>query len=262
MDIRLENLEHVYHEGTPLEVRALHPVSLDLPGGSFLGIVGGTGSGKTTLVKHLNGLLEPTRGRVLIDGKDASACNSELPRRVGLVFQRPERQLFEPTVYRDISFVLRRFSRLSDTEIAKRVARACELIGIDIAGIGDRAPMSLPDGLRRKVAIAGVLVNEPEVLVLDEPAVGLDPPGVRGLLKFLERAKNAGGTGVVVVSHDMDAFLPLLDVLLVLKKGRMAALGRPCTAIAEMATDPELRGLLAVPRSVLVRVQASEEGVS
>ncbi len=249
VDIRLENLEHIYHVGTPLELRALHPVNLDLPGGSFLGIAGGTGSGKTTLVKHFNGLLEPTSGRVLINGEDASTCSSGLTRRVGLVFQRPERQLFERTVYEDISFVLRRFSGLPGEEIATRVRNACELTGLDIAEIGDRAPHSLPDGLKRKAAIAGVLVNEPEVLILDEPAVGLDPPGVRGLLTFLDRVRIGGRTTVVVVSHDMEPFLPLLDLLLVLKKGRMVLLGRPETVIDRMTADPDLRGLLSVPIS-------------
>jgi energy-coupling factor transport system ATP-binding protein len=247
MDIILENLEHVYNPGSPLEVRGLHPLSLRLPSGTFLGIVGGTGSGKTTLVKHLNGMLKPTGGRMLADGKDASAFHSDLRRRVGLVFQRPERQLFEQTVYDDIAFVLRRSSGLTEKEINARVQEACRFTGLDMAEIGDRSPQSLPDGQKRKVAIAGVLVNRPEVLILDEPVVGLDPPSCRDLSAFLARLKNSGDRSVVVVSHDMEAFLPVLDLLLVLKKGRMVARGKPKEVIADMILDPDLLGLFSFP---------------
>ncbi len=246
MDIILENLEHVYNQGTPLEVRGLYPLSLTIPRGTFSGIVGGTGSGKTTLVKHLNAMLEPTAGKVLIDGKETSVYGSELRRRVGLVFQRPERQLFEETVYDDIAFVLRRSWGLGETEIKERVREACGFMGLNMAEVGDRPPHTLSDGEKRKAAIAGVLVNRPEVLILDEPAVGLDPPSLRDLTALLVRLKEAGNRSVIVVSHDMEAFLPLLDLLLVLKKGRVAAVGAPKAVIADMALDPDLRDLLSL----------------
>ena len=250
MEIRVEDLEYVYNAGTPLEVKALAEVTFTLPRAKVLGILGGTGSGKTTLIKTLNGLLIPTGGRVLIDGTDTRSLGSELRRKVGVVFQRPERQLFEETVYLDVTFVLRRFSGLSAEQIRQRAEQACEVVGLDLAGVGDRSPLALSDGEKRKTAIAGVLINEPETLVLDEPAVGLDPPSVAGLARTLKRLKASGQTTVVIVSHDMENFLGLLDLLLVLHKGTLAAFGRPGEVCEQLADDPALTRLL--PRLALL----------
>lgn len=244
MEIRVEKLEYVYNPGTPLDLKALADIDFTLPPGTFLGILGGTGSGKTTLIRTLNGLLAPTRGRVLLDGKDSRNHDTDLRKKVGIVFQRPERQLFEETVYKDISFVLRRFSGLSSEAILERVGEAAEVLDLDMDELGQRSPISLSEGEKRKVAIAGVLVNDPEVLILDEPAVGLDPPSIANLVAILERMKESGHKTVVVVSHDMGPFLPLLDVLMLLDKGRMVAFGTPDDVCRSVGNDPAFRPLL------------------
>lgn len=234
----------MYNRGTPLEFKALEDVSFSVAAGGFLGILGGTGSGKTTLIKNLNGLLRPTTGRVSINGRDTKSFGPGLARKVGVVFQRPERQLFEDTVFRDVSFVLRRFSGLSQREIREKARLALLQVGLDLDEMGGRSPRSLSDGEKRKVAIAGILVNEPEVLVLDEPGVGLDPPSVADLIEVLEQMKTAGERTIVVVSHDMGAFLPLLDHMVVLNHGRMAAFGAPDDACRSLREDPNMTEML------------------
>jgi energy-coupling factor transport system ATP-binding protein len=225
-------------------MKAIENISFGLAAGDFLGILGGTGSGKTTLIKNLNGLLTPTRGRVLLDGTDIRSFGPGLRLKVGAVFQRPERQLFEETVYADISFVLRRSSNVSEEKIRDEVQRASELVGLNIEEFGERPPLSLPDGAKRKVAIAGILVNKPEVLILDEPAVGLDPRSLADLIRTLEEMKNRRERTVVIVSHDMEPFLPILDLMMVLNQGRIAAFGSPSEVCETLADDPGTRELL------------------
>jgi energy-coupling factor transport system ATP-binding protein len=244
LELRVENLDYVYNGGTPLEKRALEGIHFTLPGARVLGILGGTGSGKTTLIRHFNGLLTPTGGRVFVGGTDTRFSGPQLRHKVGLVFQRPERQLFEETVYGDISFVLRRFSGLEDGEIRDRVYAACAQVGLNIDVTADRSPTAMSEGERRKTAIAGILVNEPEVLVLDEPLVGLDPPSIRDLVNVLAKLKKAGDRTLVIVSHDVDDFLPLLDFLLVLDKGRQAAYGTVMDVCASLGDNTALRCLL------------------
>jgi energy-coupling factor transport system ATP-binding protein len=222
LEIRVDNLDYVYNPGTPLELKALDRVTFTLPHSQVLGILGGTGSGKTTLVKNLNGLLIPTEGRALLDGKDSQSYGALLRRKVGVVFQRPERQLFEQTVYRDI----------------------CKLVGLDLADVANRSPFALSDGQKRKVAIAGILVNRPETLVLDEPTVGLDPPSSRELVLLLQGLKTSGNRTIVIVSHNMGPFLPLLDRLLVLDQGRVAGFGSPAEVCDKLADDEVMRQLL------------------
>lgn len=244
MNIQVENLDYVYNPGTPLEIKALEGISFGLPAGTFVGVLGGTGSGKTTLVKNLNGLLTPTRGSVLLDGVDIRSYGPGLRLKIGVVFQRPERQLFEETVFGDISFVLRRSSKLSGEEISSKVRNACELIGLNIDEIGRLSPMVLSDGAKRKVAIAGILVNQPEVLILDEPAVGLDPPSLADLTRALEEMKTSRERTVVIVSHDMEPFLQILDLMMVLNQGRIAALGSPSEVCEALENDSATRELL------------------
>lgn len=251
MEIRADHIGYVYNPGTTLELRALHDVSFILSSGSVSGILGASGSGKTTLVRNLNGLLQPTVGRVLLDGVDMRSFGPELRRRVGLVFQRPERQFFEETVFQEISFVLRRFTDLHTGEISARVDQASAMVGLSISQIATRSPMSLSDGERRKVAIAAILTNEPQVLILDEPAVGLDLPSVRDLVQLIEQIKRHGDRTVIIVSHDLDAFLPVLDNIIVLDEGRLACCGSPpevCTALGE---DPRMRPFLPEPGLLL-----------
>ncbi|MGO9571903.1 MAG: ATP-binding cassette domain-containing protein [Desulfomonilaceae bacterium] len=259
MKIQVENLDYVYNPGTPLEIKALEDVSFGLAEGAFVGILGGTGSGKTTLVRNLNGLLTPTRGRVLLDGKDIRSYGPGLRMKVGVVFQRPERQLFEETAFKDISFVLRRSFSLSEAEIRKKVRNACELVGLNIDEIGERSPMALSDGAKRKVAIAGILVNQPEVLILDEPAVGLDPPSLADLIRTLEEMNRSRDRTVVIVSHDMEPFLPILDLIMVLKQGKIAALGSPSEVCEALGNDSTTRELL--PELALLVYDLRKAGV-
>jgi energy-coupling factor transport system ATP-binding protein len=222
--IELENVRHVYAPGTPFEVEALRGVSLAVEPDEVLGIVGGTGSGKSTLVQHLNLLLAPTSGRVLVDGADARTLRaSELRRRVGLVFQFPEAALFAPTVEEDVAFAPRRLG-LAEEETRERVRGTLELLG---AGhLTERAPFALSGGEKRRVAIAGVLALAPEVLVLDEPTAGLDPATREELLGVV-RVLCDGGTSVVLVSHDLDEVAEAADRVCVLEGGEVRAVGTP-----------------------------------
>jgi energy-coupling factor transport system ATP-binding protein len=244
VEIRAENLQYVYNQGTPLERKALDEISFTLGQGKVLGVLGGTGSGKTTLIRNLGGLLQPTGGRVLIDGVDARTHGPGLKRKVGVAFQRPERQLFEETVFEDISFVLSHFSECDEAEIRRRVRAASDLMGLKIDEIADRSPLALSDGEKRKVAIAAILVNDPETMILDEPAVGLDPPSVAELVAVMEDLKASGNRSVVIVSHEMDCFLPLLDLMMVLDGGRIAAIGSPGEVTDALADDPVMRDVL------------------
>ena len=224
MRVELQDVRHVYAPGTPFEVEALRGVSLAVEPDEVLGIVGGTGSGKSTLVQHLNLLLEPTGGRVLVDGVDARTLRrSELRRRVGLVFQFPEAALFAPTVGEDVAFAPRRLG-MDEDEVRQRVRQTLELLG---AGhLEQRSPFALSGGEKRRVAIAGVLAMAPEVLVLDEPAAGLDPATREDLLGVV-RALGDGGTSVVLVSHDLDEVAEVADRVCVLEEGRVRAVGTP-----------------------------------
>jgi energy-coupling factor transport system ATP-binding protein len=222
--VELQDVRHVYAPGTPFEVEALRGVSLAVEPDEVLGIIGGTGSGKSTLVQHLNLLLEPTGGRVLVDGVDARTLRrSELRRRVGLVFQFPEAALFAPTVAEDVAFAPRRLG-MDEDEVRQRVRQTLELLG---AGhLEQRSPFALSGGEKRRVAIAGVLAMAPEVLVLDEPAAGLDPATREDLLGVV-RALGDGGTSVVLVSHDLDEVAEVADRVCVLEEGRVRAVGTP-----------------------------------
>jgi len=247
MDIIIEDLEYVYNPGTPMELKALQGISLTIPSGSVLAILGTSGSGKTTLLKTLNGLLTPTSGKVLIDGKDVRQFGAELRKRAGLVFQQPERQVFEKTVFEDISFVLRHFSDLSQEEIRKRVAMAAKLVGLDLDKLGNRTPWKLSVGEKRLVAMAGVMANDPDVLILDEPTIGLGPGAVETVLKLVERLKNDNKRTVILVSHQIDAFLQHVDKIAVLDIGRLAAFGTPAEVCEALGENFSLRPLLPEP---------------
>lgn len=262
MEIEVQNLRFVYGKGTPLEVCALQDISFAVGPGRIVGILGGTGSGKTTLMRILGGFLTPTGGTVLIDGRDTREIGPGLKRNIGVVFQMPERQLFEETVYRDISFVMRRFSELQDSEIRARVRAACGSLGLDIDRIGDLPPSILSDADKRKVAIASMLVNEPETLILDEPAVGLDPPSVADLVRVLRTVHASGGRTVIIVSHDMEFFLPIIDLVLVLDSGRAITFGRPQEVWERLGEDPTLRDLLPGPALLVHELRTAGLAVS
>jgi energy-coupling factor transport system ATP-binding protein len=207
----------------------VHDVSVAIEDGEFIGVLGHTGSGKTTLVQHLNGLLKPTEGRVLIDGTDITQKGVsllEIRKKVGLVFQYPEYQLFEETVEKDIAFGPKNLG-LSKEEIAQRVREACRTVGIDFETVGGRSPFELSGGQMRRVAIAGVLAMRPSVLILDEPTAGLDPAGRRGILEMIRDLHGLGGVTVIMVSHSMDDIAFLATRLIVMSKGAVVMTGTP-----------------------------------
>jgi energy-coupling factor transport system ATP-binding protein len=222
--IELKDVRHVYAPGTPFEVEALRGVSLAVEPEEVLGIVGGTGSGKSTLVQHLNLLLAPTSGQVLVDGVDARTLKKdELRRRVGIVFQFPEAALFAPTVEEDVAFAPRQLG-LDKDEVRERVHETLGLLGA--SHLVGRSPHALSGGEKRRVAIAGVLAMGPEVFVLDEPTAGLDP-ATRGDLLGVVCGLQEAGTSVVMVSHDLDEIAEVADRVCILQEGEVRAVGTP-----------------------------------
>ena len=247
MRIELEDVRHVYAPGTPFEVEALRGVSLAVEPDEVLGVVGGTGSGKSTMAQHLNLLLTPTSGRVLVDGIDATTLRrSELRRKVGLVFQFPEAALFAPTVEEDVAFAPRRLG-LGEEEARERVRDTLELLGA--SHLAERPPHALSGGEKRRVAIAGVLAMSPEVLVLDEPTAGLDPATREELLGVV-RALREGGTSVVMVSHDLDEIAEVADRVCVLDAGEVRATGTPAGVFYDGSETPFAPATVRVVRSL------------
>ena len=227
MPIEVKNLTHVYMAGTPFESRALDGVSMNIEDGEFIGIIGHTGSGKSTLITHLNALEKAAPGMVLVNGEDLAAKGADLAkvrRTVGLVFQYPEYQLFEETVAKDIAFGPGNL-KLSEEEIERRVKSAMQQVGLP-EEFADRSPFELSGGQKRRVAIAGVLAMEPSVLILDEPAAGLDPVGRKDMLDLVASIHDRGVT-VIMVSHSMDDVGRLCDRLFVLCRGKVAFSGSP-----------------------------------
>jgi energy-coupling factor transport system ATP-binding protein len=224
MRLELKEVRHVYARGTPFEVEALRGASVAVEQGEVLGIVGGTGSGKSTLVQHMNLLLTPTSGEVLVDGVDATTFKrGELRRRVGLVFQFPEAALFAPTVEEDVAFAPRQLG-LDEGEVQARVRGSLEALG---AGhLSGRSPFALSGGEKRRVAVAGVLAMGPEVLVLDEPTAGLDPATREDLLGLI-RGLKAANISVVLVSHDLDEVAEVADCVCAMERGVVRAVGTP-----------------------------------
>lgn len=255
--IEIKNLTHIYSPNTPFEQRALDNVNLTIYRGESLGIIGRTGSGKSTLIQHLNGLIRPTSGQILFQGQDiwsSKALTHDIRFQVGLVFQYPEYQLFEETVYKDIAFGPRNM-KLGEEEIDRRVRRAAEF-----AGLGDevlsRSPFELSGGQKRRVAIAGVIAMEPKVLILDEPTAGLDPGGAASILANLEAYRRANGATVIIVSHSMEDVARLTHRLAVVSHGKLPYVGAPREVFSH---GEELEALgLAVPamNRVFARVRA------
>ena len=229
MPIQVEHLTHTYMTDSPFAATALEDVSLTIEDGELIGLLGHTGSGKTTLVQHLNGLLKPTSGRVVVDGLDITEKGVsllEVRRRVGLVFQYPEYQLFEETVARDVAFGPKNLG-LSEQEVDERVRYALQEVGLAYDEIAQRSPFELSGGQMRRVAIAGVLAMRPGTLILDEPTAGLDPAGRRSILGMIRELHAAGGLTVVMVSHNMDDISSLATRLVVMSRGRMVLTGTP-----------------------------------
>ena len=226
--LEVKNLDHIYSAGTPFEHIALKDVSFSVERGEFIGVIGHTGSGKSTLMQHLNGLLKPTGGEVLLDGVNIWS-DKKITRqsrfRVGLVFQYPEYQLFEETVYKDIAFGPGNMG-LSPEEIDRRVREAAGFVGLTDAQL-KVSPFDLSGGQKRRVAIAGVIAMEPEVLILDEPTAGLDPEGREGVMGNIEAYRKAKNATIMMVSHSMNDVARLADRLLVMNHSRLAMDGTP-----------------------------------
>jgi len=229
MPIQVEHLTHTYLPGSPFSATAIHDLSLTIEDGEFIGVLGHTGSGKTTFVQHLNGLLKPSEGRVLIDGVDITKKGVSLldvRKKVGLVFQYPEYQLFEESVAKDIAFGPKNMG-LTKPEIDERVRWAIAQVGMDYDAVADCSPFELSGGQMRRVAIAGVLAMKPKTLILDEPTAGLDPRGRRAILDMIRRLHAETAMTVIMVSHSMDDIAPLATRLIVMSKGELAMSGVP-----------------------------------
>ena len=227
--IKVDHLSYVYNPGMPNAVTALDDVSFEVEEGDFVGIIGATGSGKSTLITHMNGLNKPTSGHIIIDGRDLWAEPEKIREfrfLTGLVFQYPEYQLFEETIAKDIAFGPKN-QGLSEEEIDQRVRRAMAHVHLDYDKYAERSPFDLSGGQMRRVAIAGVLAMEPKVLILDEPAAGLDPRGRERILGMLQELHREGGVTIVMVSHSMDDCARLATRMIVMSKGELVLTDTP-----------------------------------
>lgn len=248
MPLEIKNLSHTYSEGSPFEFKALRNINVTIEDGSFIGIIGHTGSGKSTLIQHLNGLLTPTGGTVLVDGKSIFETGKsemiKLRHRIGLVFQYPEHQLFEETVEKDVAFGPKN-QGLSESEINSRVRQSIKMVGLDYESIKDKSPFELSGGQMRRVAIAGVLAMEPSVLILDEPTAGLDPRGREEILAQIKALHQKKKITVILVSHSMEDIGKLVDKILVMNAGEVVFFDVPSKVFTEIETLEKIG--LAVP---------------
>lgn len=260
MPLELQNVTFTYNPGTSLAITAISDVSLAIADGEFVGLIGPTGSGKSTLVQHLNGLLKPTEGRILVDGADITARGANLRavrQQVGIIFQYPEHQLFDETVAADVAFGPRNLG-LKPEEVEVRVAEALAAVGLDEA-TAKRSPFALSGGQMRRVAIAGVLAMQPKVLVLDEPAAGLDPRGREEILGHIRRLHAERGLTVVLVSHNMEDVARLASRVVVMNRGRIAMDGAPRAVFARI---DELTAIgLGVPPMTALAARLRARGI-
>lgn len=258
--LQIEHLTHTYSAGTPFQRSAVDDMNLSMMGGEFLGIIGHTGSGKSTLIQHLNGLLKPTSGRILLQGKDIWADPKKIRDvrfQVGLVFQYPEYQLFEETVYKDIAFGPKNMG-LDEADIDRRVRDAAAFVGLTEAML-DKSPFELSGGQKRRVAIAGVIAMEPKVLVLDEPTAGLDPRGRDDILARIQDYHRAKNASVVLVSHSMEEIARNVDRIVVLSDSHVFMEGTPRQVFAR-ADELEQVGL-DIPQVTKVALALRRRGL-
>lgn len=259
-DIKVSGLRHVYSAGTPFEKVAIDNINIEIPHGQFVGLIGHTGSGKSTFIQHLNALLKPTSGKITVDGEDINADKisaKNVRYKVGLVFQYPEYQLFEETVYADIAFGPKNMG-LSETEIDERVREAAHFVGVTDEQF-EKSPLELSGGQKRRVAIAGVIAMRPGVLILDEPTAGLDPAGCEQILRNICDYRTQTGSTVIIVSHSMDDVARLADRLVVFNHGAIRFDGTP----EEVFSQPEeLRSIgLAVPAATELAMELKKLGL-
>lgn len=248
MSIKIENLAHIYMPRTPFEKKALDDVNLYIEDGEFIALIGHTGSGKSTLIQHLNGLLEPSSGKIIVDDIDITEKGvklSDIRKKVGLVFQYPEYQLFEETIEKDIAFGPTNLG-LNQDEILLRVKRAMEMVGLDYEKYKDVSPFELSGGQKRRVAIAGVIAMEPKVLILDEPTAGLDPKGREDILAQIKKLHDEYKMTIILVSHSMEDVGKLAKRIIVMNHGKVALQGEPKDVFKEIDILEEIG--LGVPQ--------------
>jgi len=254
MSIKIENLSHVYMPKTPFETVALNNINLDLEEGKFYALIGHTGSGKSTLIQHLNGLLKPTSGKIYVDDMDItdkSTVMSEIRKKVGLVFQYPEYQLFEETIEKDIAFGPNNLG-LSKEEVTFRVKRAMEMVGLEYEKYKDLSPFEISGGQKRRVAIAGVVAMEPKVLILDEPIAGLDPRGRDAILGQLKKLHEEYRHTVILVTHSMEDVAEIADEVIVMSGAKIMLQGTPREVFVQLDLLEEV-GLGAPQITYLMR---------
>ena len=260
MSIKIENLTHVYMPKTPFEKKALDNVNLTIEDGEFLALIGHTGSGKSTLIQHLNGLLEPSSGRILVDEVDITSKEvklTDIRKKIGLVFQYPEYQLFEETIEKDVAFGPNNLG-LSAEEVSNRVKKSMEMVGLDYETYKDVSPFDLSGGQKRRVAIAGVIAMEPKVLILDEPTAGLDPKGRDDILEQIKILHEKYKMTIVLVSHSIEDVGKLAERIVVMNGGKIELLGKPSEIFKEVETLERIG--LAVPQVTYLMRALREKG--
>ena len=259
-ELRVEALTHVYSAGTPFQKTAIENISLSIPSGQFVGLLGHTGSGKSTFVQHLNALLKPTSGAVYVDGENINEdkkTRRAVKNKVGLVFQYPEYQLFEETVFADIAFGPKNMG-LGKEEIEERVRQAASFVGVE-ENLFERSPLELSGGQKRRIAIAGVIAMRPGVLILDEPTAGLDPAGCRQIMDNICRYRRESGATVIIVSHNMDDAARLTERLIVFDHGTVAMDGTPEQVFSQPEKLVEIG--LNVPQSTALAMALRKKGL-
>ena len=260
MSIKIENLTHIYMPKSPFEKIALDNINIEINDGEFLAIIGHTGSGKSTLIQHINGLLKPNSGEILIDDVEVSSSKDSLidvRKKVGLVFQYPEYQLFEETVEKDIAFGPRNL-KLDEEEIQRRVINSMEMVGLDYKTFKDYSPFDLSGGQKRRVAIAGVIAMEPKILILDEPTAGLDPKGRDDIFNQIKTLHNNYGMTIIIVSHSMEDVASFAERIVVMNEGKVALEGKPSEVFKESELLESIG--LAVPEVTYLMKKLREKG--
>ena len=260
MSIKIENLTYVYMPKTPFEKKALDNVSLEIEDGEFLAVIGHTGSGKSTLIQHLNGLLKPASGKIYVDGTDITDKDTKLVdirKKVGLVFQYPEYQLFEETIAKDIAYGPTNLG-LNEDEILRRVKKSMEMVGLDYDEYKDISPFELSGGQKRRVAIAGVIAMEPNVLILDEPTTGLDPAGRDDILEQIKFLHEKYNMTIILVSHSMEDVGKLAEKIIVMNDGHIELQGKPKEVFREIDTLERIG--LAVPQVTYLMRELKRKG--
>ena len=260
MSIKIENLTYVYMPKTPFEKKALDNVNLEIEDGEFLAVIGHTGSGKSTLIQHLNGLLKPASGKIYVDGTDITDKDTKLVdirKKVGLVFQYPEYQLFEETIAKDIAYGPSNLE-LNEDEILRRVKKSMEMVGLNYEEYKDISPFELSGGQKRRVAIAGVIAMEPKVLILDEPTAGLDPAGRDDILEQIKLLHEKYNMTIILVSHSMEDVGKLAEKIIVMNDGHIELQGKPKEVFKEIDTLEKIG--LAVPQVTYLMRELKKKG--